>query len=1143
MNIREEAVVDLRVDDTDAAAKWENNKARIKELQNELKALREAGEQGSDGYKALQRELSAVKAEQTALKHDIDLSTASIGQMQSALSYWVNEAKKAEQGSEEWIRATKKIEEIRPVLNEANAELQGFGREVEKQPSMWENFKVSALSVFTGMGLLELFKSAASAAWEFGQEIFEITGRFQRYEAVLANALGSQEQAAAVMENLKKLAAETPFGVDELTESYVKYVNRGIQPTMEEMVKLGDIAASQGKSFDQLTEAVLDAGSGEFERLKEFGIRASKSGDEVTFAFKGVEQTVKMTEEAIMGALLTFGEMEGVAGGMAVVSQTLEGRVSNLADSWDNVKLILGDFLMPVFNALLDLLADGVELAGELLSGNVELGENATWLGNIWNGLSNIFAAIWDVLKSVGSVLWDVIGNIVDMTAANNDLSGSGRILEGVLTLISGAIRLVGTVLIGALTGVQALFDGFNILINKGKEIANFFGADFKVDTNATFDRLKQNAENNLKQIENLWAGAYTKGEDAAKKSMQATTATHATETKKQVKQAEKASDEEIKAAKKAADQKAKEQAALTKKLEDMQVKAISDDTKRAVAKAELDYKREQDAIKKSLADDSTKKKALEAAEKKHIADLKKIHDDAEKKEAKEKAAAEKKADQEKKKEQAELKKANAQRLADSKKLLDDEFKAAAAKAKIELALTKENSQAMWNAKRSILEQEAAYKTAKLAQEAAEEKARIAESVADRDMQAQMIKAIEERLSAETKAIETDLQTAKTQLQTDANAARKANTEEFYSALNTAMTGDMNAFLDFLKKKDNSEATSLQKRMQDNLEHVQGIGEMMNTAVNALIKLNADYTQKKLDKLKEEYDANVAKLEADYEKGIITHEELEAGKLALSEEYDAENAALKKKEFERNKKLQIASALIAGSMAVLSALATPPFFVGLALAVVAAAKTAIDIAKIKNQKFEGARGGVFKNAGVTKGSRHGSQYGDAGIVMHDRVTGEEVGEIEGGEPVMVLSRTTYRNNKPVIDRLLHSSLYRNGAPIHLERGGMFNIAAANAYQNRMYAEGGVIGYESGDTSGISDDGTTAQSQAVIEENKRIQEEMKKYQERTANGVDELVKIVKGHTGLLTDIKNKDTGANTILHAIDRLKSNIIKASA
>src|SRR5690606_36201090 len=110
--------------------------------------------------------------------------------------------------------------------------------------------------------------------------------QYQRMSAVLTS-LGSRSQAQQALRMLEQFAAKTPFQVDKLTESYVKLVNQGFRPTQDELRKLGDLSASVGKDFDQLTEAIIDAQTGEFERLKEFGIRAQKEGDIVIFTFKG----------------------------------------------------------------------------------------------------------------------------------------------------------------------------------------------------------------------------------------------------------------------------------------------------------------------------------------------------------------------------------------------------------------------------------------------------------------------------------------------------------------------------------------------------------------------------------------------------------------------------------------------------------------------------------------------------------------------------------------------------------------------------------------------------------------------------------------------------------------------------------------
>lgn len=169
-------------------------------------------------------------------------------------------------------------------------------------------------------------------AMSFRAKLIEVRGEFQKYEAVLKNSLGSQKAATDSMKMLSDIASKTPFQLNSLTGSYVKLVNQGFKPTRTELIKMGDLASSTGKDFDQLTEAILDAQSGQFERLKEFGIKASQSGDQVSFSFKGVTTTVKNSGEAIRAYMLSLGDMQGVKGSMEAISKTLVGQVSNLED-------------------------------------------------------------------------------------------------------------------------------------------------------------------------------------------------------------------------------------------------------------------------------------------------------------------------------------------------------------------------------------------------------------------------------------------------------------------------------------------------------------------------------------------------------------------------------------------------------------------------------------------------------------------------------------------------------------------------------------------------------------------------------------------------------------------------------------------
>jgi hypothetical protein len=125
----------------------------------------------------------------------------------------------------------------------------------------------------------------------------------------------------------------------------------------------------------------LDATTGEFERLKEFGIKASKSGDQVSLSFKGLNQTIANTPEAIQAALLAFGDLEGVAGGMAAISGTLEGRLSNLDDASTSLSKTVGDILAPTIKSLVNIAIIAIEATTKWIKENPKLAKTLLAVG------------------------------------------------------------------------------------------------------------------------------------------------------------------------------------------------------------------------------------------------------------------------------------------------------------------------------------------------------------------------------------------------------------------------------------------------------------------------------------------------------------------------------------------------------------------------------------------------------------------------------------------------------------------------------------------------------------------------------------------------------------------------------------------
>lgn len=239
---------------------------------------------------------------------------------------------------------------IQQSFDRMNGSAKRFRDIVNKVPNPLNKVK----GAMSGVGGAIAGAFAVDRLVQFGGEVVNTLSEFEKYEAVLTNTFGDNSAAKQVLSDITDFATKTPFQVDELTNSFVKLANRGFVPNMEQMTMLGDLAASQGKDFDQLAEAILDAETAEFERLKEFGIRASKEGNRVMLSFKGIQKEVENSPEQIRAAILALSqEAPGVTGAMAAISETTGGMISNLIDVWTQLQLAIGKAFEPLLKQFL----------------------------------------------------------------------------------------------------------------------------------------------------------------------------------------------------------------------------------------------------------------------------------------------------------------------------------------------------------------------------------------------------------------------------------------------------------------------------------------------------------------------------------------------------------------------------------------------------------------------------------------------------------------------------------------------------------------------------------------------------------------------------------------------------------------------
>ena len=344
-----------------------------KERRSLMRELESLGKKESDEYKRLDNEVK--KSNETIQKNNklikelekkLDLTGLTMVQLRK-------KAKDLRAQLDQTVKSTHPEEyaelesELAKVTNRME-ELRNTGKYAKQQLSSYDKAMVAAKKATKAFIAVEFVRYLK----DIGMKAYETRKEYARFEATLRNATGSSKEAATAMKMLQQLAKETPASVAEWNEAYIKLINRGIKPTSEELIAMGDIAMSQGKDIDQFIEALLDAMTGENERLKEFGITASKNGKTTAYTFKGVTTEVDNTDTAIKNYILSLGKLQGVQGSMATQMKELAGLESNLGDQIDSIYNKIGKKLEPGIKSFMGTLgrfmgkiSESLESSGE----------------------------------------------------------------------------------------------------------------------------------------------------------------------------------------------------------------------------------------------------------------------------------------------------------------------------------------------------------------------------------------------------------------------------------------------------------------------------------------------------------------------------------------------------------------------------------------------------------------------------------------------------------------------------------------------------------------------------------------------------------------------------------------------------------
>ena len=249
--------------------------------------------------------------------------------------------------------------------------------------------------------------SVTALFWWIAKWAVDSAARFEQMSTAIETALWSKSEAQSALKMIQEISAKTPFEVDQLTASYLSLANRWFKPTAEQITKLWDLASSQAKWFDQLTEAVLDAQQWEFERLKEFWVRAESHWNKVAFTFRGVTTTVDKTSASISDYIVWLWNLEWIQWWMAKQSQTLIWLQSTRSDTLDMVSRNIWLVLLPYLRDFTAYWIKIVEFVSGWIAENPKLSAwvIAAWIALWW--LATALSVVWFALPWI--IAWFTI--------------------------------------------------------------------------------------------------------------------------------------------------------------------------------------------------------------------------------------------------------------------------------------------------------------------------------------------------------------------------------------------------------------------------------------------------------------------------------------------------------------------------------------------------------------------------------------------------------------------------------------------------------------------------------------------------------------------------------------------------------------
>ena len=253
----------------------------------------------------------------------------------------------------------------------------------EKSTSKW--------TIAAGQMIADFAKQASSKLAEVVKSGVDYNATMESYLTNFKVMLGSEEAAATKLSEIRKMAASTPFSLDDLTSGTQTLLQFGIaaDDTTGVLQRLGDISLGNAEKLQTLTRAYGKMSSAQKVTLENVNMMIDAGFNPLNQICDATGESMSDLYKRISDGKVSFSELEAAVeaatsqggqfyNGMREASETFSGRMSTLKD---NVSALTGELTSGLFAALGELVVKLNEVVVSFLDSDEKMAQLKETIG------------------------------------------------------------------------------------------------------------------------------------------------------------------------------------------------------------------------------------------------------------------------------------------------------------------------------------------------------------------------------------------------------------------------------------------------------------------------------------------------------------------------------------------------------------------------------------------------------------------------------------------------------------------------------------------------------------------------------------------------------------------------------------------